>query len=282
MISSSTKLFCLIGNPVKHSVSPQMHNVAFREMGLDCLFVSFKVENLGDAISGVRALDISGGNITIPHKTSVMKYLDEGDELSRAINAANTFVNEKGVLKGFNTDGLGALKTLKENGASPKGKKIALIGAGGASKSISYAIASEEPSEIVIFNRTVEKAGLVKEAIKKFGVKTEVLGLSTKNLKSELKDSDVLINTTPVGMHGNETPVAKDAIHKNLVVMDVIYNPFETRLLKEAKSKGAKALNGIGMLVNQGVLAFEIWTGKKPDAELMKEAAIESLKRHEK
>ncbi len=284
MITSRTKLLCIIGNPVGHSVSPQMHNAAFKSMGLDFSYVSFSVNNLADAMKGVRALGIRGGNVTIPYKTSVMQYMDECDGLSTGMNAVNTFVNDKGALKGFNTDGLGAVKTLEDEGVRIKGEKVAIVGAGGASKSISYVIAGKKPREIVILNRTQEKAEPIRKAVEKFGVKARALELSRKNLKTELSDSGILINTTPVGMHpgANETPVGEEFLHKNMAVMDVIFNPLETRLLREAGKKGAVAINGVGMLVNQGVLAFEIWTGKKPDAELMKEAAMESLAIHEK
>ncbi len=284
MINSKTRLLCLIGNPVEHSVSPQMHNAVFKSMGLDFSYVSFNVNNLSDAMKGVRALGIRGGNITLPHKTGVKKYLDVCEELSTGMNAVNTFVNDKGVLKGFNTDGLGAVKALEDEGIRIKGEKVAIVGAGGASKSISYVIAGKKPREIVILNRTPEKAESIRKAIGKFGVKAKALELSRKNIKTELSNSGVLINTTSVGMHPGigETPVGKEALHKNLAVMDVVFNPLETRLLREAGSKGARTINGIGMLVNQGVLAFEIWTGKKPDAELMKEVAIASLERHEK
>ncbi len=281
MISSKTKLLCLIGNPVEHSVSPQMHNAAFKELNLDFAHVSFKVEEneLSDAIKGIKALGIKGGNVTIPHKTSVMKFLDDCNELSKDIGAVNTFVNDNGKLRGFNTDGIGALRALEENGISPKNKKVIIVGAGGASKAIAYVIAKENPAEIVVLNRTIDKAKLIADRINEKG-NVKALELISKNLKSELKDADILINCSSVGMYPNvhETPVPKEFLNKNAAVMDVIFNPLETRLLKEAKSVGAKAINGVGMLVNQGVLAFKIWTGKKAPAELMRKVAIESLK----
>ncbi len=283
MISSKTKLLCLIGNPVEHSISPQMHNAMFKELNLDFALVSFKVEEteLSDAVKGIRALGIKGGNVTLPHKTSIMKLLDEIDDSSKEVDSVNTFLNDNGILKGFNTDGIGALKALEENGISLKNKKVVIIGAGGASKSISHVVAMESPSELVILNRNISKAKSIADKInKKLGKKARVFELSSENLKSELKDTDILINCSSVGMKPNlnETTVSKEFLHKNLTVMDIIYNPLETRLLKEAKSVGAKTINGIGMLVNQGALAFEIWTGKKAPVELMRRVAIENLK----
>lgn len=283
MISNTTKLFCLIGNPVEHSLSPAMQNAAFKKLNLDFAYVSFKTKanELSNAFKGIRALNIQGGSITIPYKTSAMKFLDECDELAKETNAVNTFVSDNGKLKGFNTDSIGALNSLEENKISTKNKRIVIVGAGGASKSISYAIAKEGVQELIILNRTVRKAKLIADKLNKgFGNKARALELNPGNLKSELKDADILINCSSVGMHPNvnETPVPKKFLHKNLTVMDIVYNPMETKLLKGAKLVGARTINGVGMLVNQGALAFEIWTGKKAPVELMREVVIKNLK----
>ena len=284
MISGKTRICGLIGDPVGHSVSPAMHNAAFKDKGLDYIYLPFRVarEQLGEAISGIRGLNIRGVNVTIPHKVSVMSLLDELDPLAERIGAVNTIVNNDGVLKGYNTDGQGFLKAILERGIEPEAKNVVILGAGGASRAISFVLA-ERGANLVILNRQLEMdwalelAGSVSRA---FGREVKALELNEPNLTKVLKKGDILVNATSVGMSPNtgETPVPAGLLKDGLTIFDVVYNPLKTKLLKEAEDAGAGAISGIEMLVWQGVLAFEMWTGIKAPVELMRKEAIRALK----
>jgi shikimate dehydrogenase len=279
VVGGATKIVGVIGDPIEHSLSPRMHNAAFEYLGLDFLYLPFRVleKDLKNAVRGARAFNLKGFNVTIPHKVSIIKFLDDVDLIARKIGAVNTVVNQEGELLGYNTDGLGALEALREGGVDPKGKKIVVIGAGGASRAITFQLAGE-CSKLTILNRTKIKA--VKLA-KLIDVGTEVQGrsLTPKSLESSLNDSDILINTTSVGMHPNvnESPVPKAFLHKDLVVFDIVYNPLETLLLKYARNAGAKSINGVGMLVNQGAISFKMWTGHEAPKDIMRKAVVDGL-----
>jgi shikimate dehydrogenase len=280
-ISGKTRVCAIIGDPVEHSLSPVMHNAAFKELELNLVYVAFTVtrNELKDAISGARSLGLLGLNVTMPHKNAVITYLDETDSTAKAIGAVNTILNEQGKLIGFNTDGNGALIALKENGISPDGKKMLILGAGGAAKAIAYQ-AAQEVEELVILNRTSEKAEKLAELLrKKFGKKVKGGALSAEVLKKELKTTDILVNATSVGMHPdvNRSPVPSDLLRSDLCVMDIIYNPLETKLVKDAKSVGAKVVSGLEMLLYQGAVTFEIWTNCPAPVEVMKKAALNKL-----
>ena len=278
------KVCCLIGDPVEHTLSPLIHNIAFQKLGLDYVYVAFRVEKsmLKMAVDGIRALNIRGVNVTVPHKVEVVKYLDKVDELAEKIGAVNTIVNENGKLIGYNTDGLGAIKALKDSGFHLKGKKILILGAGGAARAVAYYVAKEGPSEMVILNRGVEKA---LELSYKIGYEMNVACRAEKldeyNLKKTLEEMDLLINCTSVGMFPNaeETPVPKAFLKKRMTVMDIVYNPMYTRLLKDASDVGCNIICGLDMLVNQAALSFEIWTGLKAPVDEMRRTALEALRR---
>lgn len=282
-IAGGTRVCALIGYPVEHSLSPIMHNAAFQHLGLDYVYVAFTVphERLGEAISGIRGLGIRGVNVTMPHKISVIKYLEGLDENAKLAGSVNTILNMDGQLVGYTTDGLGAFNALKYAGSDPLGKKIVILGAGGASRSISFTLA-KYARELVILNRTLRRAEeLVGEIRRVIGFENIRAGpLLEKILEGELKDADILINATSVGMRPNddETPVKKELLHGNLTVFDIVYDPLETRLLREAKSVGAKTVDGLSMLVHQGALSFEIWTGVKAPVEVMREAALKKIR----
>jgi len=285
MISGYTRICCLIGDPVSHSISPAMHNAAFKELGLDYIYLPFRVkpESLNDSLKGLRALGIAGFNVTIPHKVAIMPLLDKLDPLAEKIGAVNTVLNNKGVLKGFNTDGPGFITALKTSGIEPDGKKVVLLGAGGAARAIAFSLA-ESGAYISILNRRQEYDWAVNLAtsivIKCHKKDVTALELSDKSLKKELKDADILVNATPLGMTPGieNTPVAGELLTDGLTVFDIVYNPVETRLIREAKAAGLKTISGIDMLVMQGALAFEIWTGKKAPVALMKKQALKELK----
>ena len=281
-ISGKTRVCGVIGDPIEHTLSPIMHNAAFEALKLDYVFLAFKVKpaEVGNAISGMRALAIHGLNVTMPHKNAVIKYLDEVDPAGKAIASANTILNKDGRLLGFNTDGIGALNALEQNGVELRGKKVLLLGAGGAAKAIAYTL-SQEVDELVILNRTpksaTELANLLKQKFKK---KINAGELSPSTVKVNLADSDVLINATSVGMkpNANQTPVAPEWLKPDLAVMDIVYDPLETRLAKDAKAAGAKVVSGVEMLIYQGAASFEIWTACKAPVEVMRKAAINHLR----
>ena len=280
-ISGKTRICGIIGDPVDHTLSPAMHNTAFKELNLDFVYVAFRVrkDELKHAIAGAKSLDIHGLNVTMPHKNAVMKYLDEIYSTAKSISAVNTILNDEGRLKGYNTDGLGAIKALKENGISLKGKKLLLLGAGGAGKAIAFH-AAQEVEELVILNRTTQKAKKLAEVLrKKFDKKISGNSLSAKIIKEELRDADILVNATSVGMHPNVSRSLVDPswLRPDLCVMDVVYNPIETKLAKDAKALGAKVISGVEMLVYQGAASFEIWTNHAAPVEVMKQAVLNKL-----
>ncbi|MFQ5997230.1 MAG: shikimate dehydrogenase [Dehalococcoidales bacterium] len=281
LISGKTKVCGIIGDPIEHTMSPVMHNAAFRELGLDYVYLPFRVrqEELGKAIAGMRALNIRGLNVTIPHKVTIIPLLDKLDPLAEKIGAINTIVNEAGVLTGYNTDATGFLQALLDRGVKPEGKNVVILGAGGASRAISF-ILTERGASLVILNRQLTRAEeLVHRIAQVFQKEVKALALSEENLAKVLAKADILINTTSVGMIPdiNETPVPAELLKPGLIVFDIVYNPIQTRLLKEAEVAGAKTIDGLEMLVWQGALAFEKWIGQQAPLEVMRQEAIEAL-----
>jgi shikimate dehydrogenase len=282
-----TNVCCAIGDPIEHTLSPIIHNKAFQKLDLDFVYVAFRVREkmLQGAIDGMRAFNIRGMNVTIPHKVKVMDYLDFVDEVASDIGAANTIVNDSGTLVGYNTDGEGALRSLVKGGISLQGMKVLVLGAGGAARAVIYSAAKEKPDSVMILNRTGEKAEeLADRVLAKTGIPVKARKLESQSLKEGMQDADLIINCTSVGMapNINETLVPKNLLRKGLVVMDVVYVPFETRLLKDAREAGAVVIPGVDMFVNQAASAFEIWTGHKAPVDVMKEAAVEALKGEKK
>jgi shikimate dehydrogenase len=280
-ISGKTKICGIIGDPVEHTLSPAMHNAAFNNLKLDFIYVAFRVKTneLENAMRGVRTLGIHGLNVTMPHKNLVIDCLDEIDPTAKFIAAVNTILNDNGKLIGFNTDGVGALKALKENGVDLNGKKLLLLGAGGAANAIAFH-AAQEAEELVILNRTAEKAKKSAELLRrKLNKKIRANSLSASHIRGELRDSDILINATSVGMHPkvDQSPVRPEWLRPSLCVMDIVYNPIVTRLAKDAKSKGAKVISGIEMLIYQGAASFEIWTNHPAPIKTMRKAVLNKL-----
>ena len=276
-IKGSTNIVGLIGHPVEHSFSPPMHNAAFEKLNMDYAYVAFDVNpcDLESAINGAEALNIKGFNVTIPHKIEVMKYLDEIDEIAQLIGAVNTIDFKN--LKGYNTDGIGAVKAIEEV-SSIKNKNVLIAGAGGASRAISFYIAKYGASNLKILNRNVEKAQKLASDVSNSGLIDNVGSDSISNM--DLSDVDILINTTPVGMHPNidDVPIAQACdMHEDLVVFDAVYNPNETGLLRQAIEADAKPVYGIKMLLYQGAESFEIWTGKKAPIDVMHNALTKYL-----
>ena len=281
LISGKTKVCGIIGDPIEHTMSPVMHNAAFKALGIDYRYLPFRVRaaDLGEAIGGLRALHIRGLNVTIPHKTAVIPFLDKLDPSAERIDAVNTIVNDDGVLTGYNTDAAGFLQALLEKGIEPAGKSVVVLGAGGAAKGISFILA-ERGAHPVILNRhpgrAEELARRIAQALKK---EIKARPLSEADLAAALAKADILVNTTSVGMvPGTEdTPVPAKLLRPGLVVFDIVYNPIQTRLLREAEAAGARTIDGLAMLVWQGALAFEKWTGRKAPVDLMRETAVKAL-----
>jgi shikimate dehydrogenase len=283
IISGKVKICGIIGDPIEHTMSPAMHNAAFYKLGLDYVFVPFlvKKEGLRQAIDGVRGLNIRGLGVTIPHKVAVMQYLDQIDDLAQKIGAVNILVNDNGTLTGYNTDAGGFLRALLERGIEPKGKMVAILGAGGASRAISFVLA-ERGANLIILNRTWDKAiELADRVARSFGNKIEALPLDKENLTKALGRADIMMNCTNVGMHPHvsETLVTANQLKSDMIVFDTVYNPIKTQLLKEAEKAGATTISGVEMLVWQGVLAFEMWTHHKAPVEVMREAVIKMLQK---
>ena len=268
MIDADTSLYGLIGNPVAHSLSPVMHNQAFAASGYNGVYLAFRVTDPAAAIRGIRALDLKGISVTLPHKVAVMKYLDEIDETAGQIRAVNTIVNNQGRLIGYNTDCAGALQALKTR-TSIKDKSVALIGAGGAARAIGFGLAAAG-GRVTIFNRSRTPGERLAADLQ-----AEFLPLSDWQPDRH----EILINTTPVGMYPetDATPIPKEDLSKEMVVMDIVYNPIKTRLLKEAENIKCRTVNGIAMFVFQGAHQFELWTGQKAPVDVMRQAVIKAL-----
>jgi shikimate dehydrogenase len=260
-----------------------MHNAAIQDLGLDYLYMAFDVppNKLKEAIKGLKTLNIKGINVTLPHKENAIEFIDKVDEIAQKIGAINTIKNEDGFLIGRNTDAEGAKKALLDAGFEIDGKKVVLIGAGGAAKAISYSLASNT-DKITIINRSEDRAKiLVSEMKSKMDLNIESKKYSEIILKEEISNADILINATPVGMFPTIgiSPVSKKILHSDLFVFDLIYNPLETQLIRDSKEIGCQTLSGLDMLVNQGALAFGWWTNRKPNLDLMKLKIIEYLGR---
>lgn len=277
------RVFGVFGDPIGHSLSPAMHNAAFSALGMDYVYHAFRVrpEKLEKAILGAEAMGFGGLNLTVPLKEIALK-LDfiEPDPLAKKIGAMNTVVfGKNGEITGYNTDGLGAKKALLEAAVEIEGSKIVIAGAGGAARAIAFQLTADR-ADITIINRTEERATELARDISSADLPGKIKGTGISGLKSILRDADVFINTTTLGMHPNiETTIATaEVLHPELTVFDIVYNPLETRLLKEARETGAKTVSGILMLVYQGAEAFRLWTGIEPPTELMKKAVLEALK----
>jgi shikimate dehydrogenase len=268
MIDAGTELYGVMGNPVRHSLSPVIHNNAFKRMGLNAAYLAFEVEHLEDAIRGVRGLGLRGMSVTIPFKTRVIPFLDEIETVAEKIGAVNTIVNEGGRLVGHNTDWTSALESLEEE-VHLKKKKVLLLGAGGAARAIAFGL-KEKGCEVTIYNRSLGRAEIL----------AGELGFDfISSLSSVRQDAEVLINATSVGMYPDSaaSPVPRELLRKGMTVMDIVYQPLRTKLLQEAGGEGCKTIDGLEMLARQGAAQLEIWTGRKADVGQIKMDLCQSL-----
>ena len=264
----SQALFCVFGDPVAHSLSPAMHNRAFAYSGYNGLYMAFKVSDISQAIAGMRVLGIKGASITIPHKINVMGQIDEIDEMAKNIGAVNTVVNHNGVLKGYNTDCNGATTALLRK-TEISGRKIAILGAGGAARAIGFGIIAQGGS-VTIYNRSKDRGEALADALN---------ADFSPLMEAEKLNCDILINTTSVGMSPNveASPISGEMLKPEMVVMDIVYNPIQTQLLKDAEKAGCTIIEGVDMFVFQGASQFELWTGKQAPVEIMKKTVLDAI-----
>ncbi len=287
MINSKTKLLAVIGHPIGHSLSPLMHNAVFNELNINSVYLCFdiKPESLGKFVVGAKAMQVKGINVTIPHKVTVMEHLDEISKEAELIGAVNTikFNENSGKTTGYNTDGSGCVRALQEAGEDLTGKHIFMLGAGGAARAICFQCVLEG-ANVTITNRTEEffmAENLSKEICEKLNKEVSVVEFSNDKIKEQLMNSDILIHTTPIGMFpDNENCIIPgEIIPSHLTVMDIVYNPIETKLLKLAAEKGCKTVPGVGMFVHQGAEAEKIWfPGIVPPVDLMKKVVMAEFK----
>lgn len=282
-INGKTEIYGVIGYPVRHTFSPLMHNAAFESLKINAVYLPFEVkpEDLKSTLSCMKSLGVRGLNVTIPHKEKVLEYLDEIDKEASLIKAVNTIVNENSKFKGFNTDAEAFVMSLKEEfGISPRGKRFFIMGAGGASRAISFSLALNGATRIVLVDRIGKKAIRLANSLSK-NTTCEVTALKKdkRAIKEIVLNSDVFINATPCGMKATDPGVIDpEFLHKELFVYDIIYNPSITRLLRDAKDRGLRTSNGIGMLLNQGAISFRLWTGRKAPVAVMRKALTGILK----
>ncbi|MBF0102588.1 MAG: shikimate dehydrogenase [Desulfobacterales bacterium] len=270
-ISPSTKLFAVFGNPVGHSMSPQMHNAAFAYQGIDAVYLAFAVDDAVKAILAMKALSIGGASVTIPFKEEVMELLDEIDPLAQRIGAVNTVLNRNGRLIGYNTDGMGATQALTDK-VILQNRSVCILGAGGAARSVAYGL-REKGAHVIICNRSVDRG-------KKLADELSVSFYPLSAIDSF--PCDILVNTTSVGMLPNvlDIPVPESMLHPNMVVMDIVYNPLKTALLKAAEIRGCTIIDGLSMFVYQGAFQFELWTQIQAPLEVMRNAVLQALTKH--
>ena len=281
MISGKTKLTGFFAKPASHSLSPLMHNLAFSHWGIDAVYLAFEVDqtNLRQAVESIRTLDMLGVNVSMPNKTAVLAYLDQLSPEAELIGAVNTIVHQEQRLIGYNTDGMGFVRSVNETGHPIKNQKIVVLGAGGAAKAIVVQMALEGAQEITIYKRLNATFLPLKEYFAKVSEKTGCpIRLhdyaDESQLALDLSQANLLINATDIGMGSkkDQLPIADvKLLHSQLAVFDLIYSPSETRLIQEAKKMGIKAYNGLGMLIHQGAIAFELWTHREMPVQNIRE-----------
>ena len=299
MVDGKTRILGVIGDPIEHTFSPAMHNAGLDALNLNYIYLPFHVKPdcLKECIEGAKAMGIQGLNVTIPHKTNVMKHLDEIDQVASMIGAVNTiqFIydennessnqdNEINVTtKGFNTDGYGCVRAIEEK-TSINGKKVSITGAGGAARAVAFQIANSGIDELSILNRNAIKAESLADDLKtnleSIGIEIGINAYGMDDLKRELSDSDIFIDTTPIGMYPNvedKAIASADMLHEDLLVNDIVYTPMETSLIKEAKLANATVVPGYKMLLYQGIRSFEIWLGREAPVDVMEKALLNVL-----
>ncbi len=268
------KSFAVIGDPIDHSLSPNIHSAAFRELDLDSSYIAYRIPKgeLEGGIEGLKKIKIDGFNITIPHKIEMMKYLDKIDESCSLIGAVNTVSSKDGILKGYNTDMDGFLEPFKKKELNINGTKVLLIGAGGAARAIVAGFAKEKAKSIIIANKTLEKATNLSKFAKTIGLDANAIEI--EDIKDTVKDYDIIVNATSVGLKNESSVIELKGINEKTIVYDIVYMPMNTDFIKKAKEEKAIIIYGYEMLLGQAVRAFEIWHGIEAPYNAMKKALL--------
>lgn len=273
-IDAHTKLCAVIGNPVEHSLSPAIHNAAFQKLGLNYVYLAFRVGDVSNAIKGMRAFEnMRGFSVTIPHKVAVLPYLDEIETTAQHIGSVNTIVIDRGKLSGYNTDASGALRALQEAQVTLKGRRVLMLGSGGAARAVAFGLGDSGLERLTILGiEEMERRRLTGDLRSKTPLTVEEGTIDDATLRKATKNADVLIHCTPLGMSPRveETCVPAACLHSSLTVMDIVYNPLETRLLQEARMAGCRTIPGIEMFLNQAVAQFELWTQQPAPKDIMR------------
>jgi len=276
MVDAKTTVCCIVGDPVEHSLSPAMHNAAYRELGLNWVYVAFGVKDVENSVRGIRALGVRGASVTIPHKVEVMRHLDKLDPVAEWIGSVNTIVNDRGTLTGMNTDGAGAMKALVGAGVELKEKRALLIGSGGAARAVAITLGAKAGLASMEILGVIEDelSALSADVNDKAGTKCEWGMMDGDRLKRAMETAGLVIHCTPIGMspHEGESVIPKQLLRDDLALMDIVYNPRETKLIQDATAAGCKVVHGFEMLLNQGVLQFEAWTKKPAPVGVMRKA----------
>ena len=268
------KTYAVIGDPIDHSLSPTIHNAAFRELGLDCTYIAYRIpkDDLVAGIESLKKIKISGFNVTIPHKVEMVKLLDNVNEDCSIIGATNTVSNDNGKLTGYNTDMDGFLDPIKRRNFNLKRANVLLIGAGGAARAITAGFAKEKAKKITIANRTLQNANVLSQFAHKIGIDANAVILD--QVGESTSDYDIIVNATSIGLNNEPSPISTKTINEESIVYDIVYNPINTELIKQSKKNGAKIIYGYEMLLGQASLAFKIWHGIDAPYETMKKSIL--------
>ncbi len=276
LINAKTKVCALFGHPVGHSLSPEMHNAAFEALGLPFVYVAHDVQpgHVAKALEGIRVMGYRGLSVTIPHKVEALTAVDDVEETARGIGCINTVVNDDGCLRGYNSDGLGALGALRDAGADPQGRRVVVLGSGGAARAIAVTLAREAPPEqlTILGVELQELERLVADARERGRTPVDGKPLTDASLRQEIAAADLLLHCSSVGMHPNveQSLVPPELLRAGLVVFDAVYNPRQTKLLREAQAAGCRTVSGLEMFLGQAYVQFELWTGQPAPRDIMR------------
>jgi len=281
-MDSKTKLCAVLGKPIGHSLSPAIHNAALQAKKINMVYLAFEVDDVEQAVVGMRGLGIRGYSITIPHKVAALPLADELDSVAASIGSINTLINTDGKLKGYNTDGIGALRAIESAGVKLGGSEVTILGSGGAARAIACTLAARtEVSRLNILGVIEDELNdLGTHVAKQSSAKIETKMLNEESLSNALQKTQLLIHCTPIGMHPkvDDSIVPPDLLVPPLVVFDVVYNPMETRLLREAKERNCRVISGIEMFIQQAAEQFELFTGQNAPEKVMRKVVIDHLK----
>lgn len=270
-MSTDFKTYCIIGDPIDHSLSPAIHNAAFTTLGLNCSYIAFRVQEgqLKNSMDSLRAINIGGFNVTMPHKVTVLNYVDRSDKIAEMVGAANTVNNEGGKFHAYNTDVVGFIEPLRQRKIDLNGFEVLILGAGGAARAVAVALSQEKGiSKINIFNRDIDRSTSLANMINKSGIEIGII--SQNDVQKIAFRSNLIINTTPLGMKNEQSLIKTSSISKESIVYDIVYKPIETKLLENARTAGAQVIYGYEMLLEQAIASFKIWFKIDPPIESMK------------